>query len=97
MKLRYAIGSTIKELRSEKKLTARQMTPYVSLGHISEIERGRKSASPEVIEAIALGLGMPTWRLILEIGYQMAIDEGVFIPDTVDEFLFSYENVIQNN
>jgi hypothetical protein len=69
MKLGNAIGDTIRILRTDKSLTLRQVSDKssVSLGHLSEIEKGKKNASNEVLEAIAFGLDITTTRLMGEI------------------------------
>jgi transcriptional regulator with XRE-family HTH domain len=69
MKLKTAIGGTLRDIRLRKHLTMRDLSnkSFVSLGHLSEIERGIKSASPEMLESIALGLSMTTAELIGEI------------------------------
>lgn len=67
MQLKTAIGDTIRILRNERGLSMRDMTPYVALGHISEVERGIKSASPEILEEIAKGLHISNTQLIKEI------------------------------
>lgn len=69
MKLNSAVGDTIRLLRTDRSLTLRQVSKKssVSLGHLSDIERGNKQASNEVLEAIALGLDLSTTELIGEV------------------------------
>ena len=67
MQLQEAIGGTIRQLRKERKLSLRQLTPYVSIGHLSDIERGNKEASTHILELIAEGLNLSTSQLLLEI------------------------------
>jgi hypothetical protein len=66
MTLTNAVGHTIRRLRREQHLSLREVK-YVSLGHLSEIERGIKQASNEVLEVIALGLHITTAQLLKEI------------------------------
>lgn len=40
---------------------------HVSLGHLSDVERGHKQASNELLESIALGLDLSPADLIKEI------------------------------
>jgi len=76
MELKYAVGDTIRRLRNEQNITLRRMTPYVSIGHLSDIERGNKEPSSAVLEAIAVGLGVSTAELFREIAeYLEAINE----------------------
>lgn len=69
MKLKHAVGDTIRTLRHERNMTLRNLSSksHVALGHISDVERGRKGASNELLEAIAGGLDLSTADLIWEI------------------------------
>jgi len=89
MKLQDAIGETIRELRHEKQMTLRTLSAlsFVSLGHLSEVERSVKLATPELLECIAFGLEMPTWKFLMEVAIKMSVDEGVAIPDDLTELL----------
>ena len=72
MRLQYAIGDTIRRIRTEQGKTLRQVADkqYMSFNYLSEIERGNKTASPDILEAIARGLKITTAELIGEIyGY----------------------------
>ncbi|MCD2197237.1 helix-turn-helix transcriptional regulator [Actinomycetospora endophytica] len=61
--LREAIGGTIRRARTERRRTLRDVSKdaRVSLGYLSEIERGRKEPSSELLAAIceALALSLP--------------------------------------
>ena len=67
MHLQIAIGGTIRQLRKERNMSLRELTPYVSIGHLSDIERGNKEASTHILELIAEGLNISTSQLLLEI------------------------------
>lgn len=69
MQLKHAIGGTIRELRHERSLTLRDLSgkSFIALGFLSEVETGKKSASPEILEAIAQGLSLTTVALMGEI------------------------------
>lgn len=69
MKLNDAIGDTLRSIRLEKNLTLRQVSAkgHVATGHISDVERGKKNASHDMLEAIAVGLDISTLELIGEI------------------------------
>ena len=69
MKLKHAVGDTIRGLRQERNMTLRILSSrsHVALGHISDIERGNKNASHELLEALAQGLDISTTDLIGEI------------------------------
>lgn len=69
MNLRTAIGGTVRELRHQRNLTLRQLSnsSHVALGYLSEVERGHKDASSQILESIAKGLSLSTYQLIKEI------------------------------
>jgi transcriptional regulator with XRE-family HTH domain len=67
MDLKYAVGDTIRKLRQEQNLTLRKVSPYVSIGHLSDIELGNKEPSSKMLEAIAEGLNISTAELFREI------------------------------
>jgi len=58
VKLRILFGEVFKEVRESQLLTLRdvQQRSKVSIGYISEIERGQKEASSEVINALCNAL-----------------------------------------
>lgn len=69
MNLEYAIGDTLRDLRLERGLTLREVSTRsnVSLGYLSEVERGEKSASGSILEAICVGLDITMIDLVGEI------------------------------
>jgi transcriptional regulator with XRE-family HTH domain len=69
MRLQQAVGQTVRELRLRKKLTQRQLSnrSYISHNFLSEVERGTKCASNDMLETIAKGLDVTTAQLIKEI------------------------------
>jgi transcriptional regulator with XRE-family HTH domain len=69
MNLQFAIGDTLRDIRTEKQMTLRQVAykSHVAIGYLSEVERGQKSASGEILEAICSGLSISTTELMGEI------------------------------
>lgn len=69
LSLTNAIGGTLRDIRKDKHLTLRQVSKKanIALGHLSDVERGAKTASNEMLEAIARGLDITTVRLIEEV------------------------------
>ncbi|MDR1711835.1 MAG: helix-turn-helix domain-containing protein [Propionibacteriaceae bacterium] len=51
---REAVGQVLRESRLRRKLTLREVSSkaLVSLGYLSEVERGRKEASSEMLASI---------------------------------------------
>jgi transcriptional regulator with XRE-family HTH domain len=67
--LREAIGGTIRRARTERGRTLRDVSreARVSLGYLSEIERGRKEPSSELLAAVCAALGLPLPELLDEV------------------------------
>ena len=73
MKLQIAIGKTIRMIRNDKRLTLRQVSPYISYGHLSDVERGVKAISPELLEEISTGLDVSVPDLLREVANYMEV------------------------
>jgi transcriptional regulator with XRE-family HTH domain len=83
--LRTEIGDSLRAARLRQNRTLRDVSTgaSVSLGYLSEIERGQKEASSELISAICEELELPVSLLLREVSDRVALSEGVAIPDTV--------------
>lgn len=91
--VRREIGDVLRELRLQKRHTLRQVAgrASVALGYLSEIERGQKEASSEILLSIAEALDVPISQIMREVSERLAALEGISIPDTVPaEFVVSY-------
>jgi hypothetical protein len=75
MKFRNAIGEVIREARIEKGMTLRKLgdKTSVTISHISDVERGNKEASSEILECLALGLNADLGEFIILAGWKMKI------------------------
>ncbi|MBB1033149.1 helix-turn-helix transcriptional regulator [Dietzia sp. CQ4] len=64
--LRERVGQTLRELRRERGLTLEQLARNagVSRSHLSDIERGNKEASSEVIRSVHQTLGLTIDQLL---------------------------------
>jgi transcriptional regulator with XRE-family HTH domain len=69
MKLNEAIGEAIRAIRTEKQLNLRDVSErsYVSLGHLSGVEMGKKKPSTDTLEAIAKAFELSTIEFMGEI------------------------------
>lgn len=87
--LRTEIGDVLRDLRRHQGRTLREVSSdaQVSLGYLSEVERGQKEASSELLEAICSALGVPLWFVLREVSDRMALSSGLIVPDTVPEGL----------
>ena len=77
--LREVIGDVIRDARTSQGRTLREVsdTARVSLGYLSEVERGRKEASSELLSAICTALEVPMSRVLCDAGAELACQEGV--------------------
>lgn len=77
------LGEVIREQRLAKKLTLRQVASngFISMGHLSDVEQGRKEGSSTFLDGVANGLGVELSWLIIETGYRMA-ESKVEVPDS---------------
>tara|TARA_B110000503_G_scaffold88259_1_gene133814 strand:- start:1296 stop:1661 length:366 start_codon:yes stop_codon:yes gene_type:complete len=91
-----ALGEVIREERLARKLTLREVSAngYVSMGHLSDVENGRKECSSVVIQNIANGIGVNSYDLIIEAGYRMAVGRLPETLDTRDTFLDQYQDLV---
>ena len=64
--LREAIGHVLRDLRMRDHKTLREVSEKagVSLGYLSEVERGQKEASSELLSSIAQSLGLRTAQML---------------------------------
>jgi len=78
MLLRHAIGSALRRLRLQRGLTLRQLSERsrVSLPYLSELERGRKEASSEILATICIVLAVSVPELLRETDAEYAHAEG---------------------
>ncbi|MBU9764648.1 helix-turn-helix transcriptional regulator [Mycobacterium sp. TNTM28] len=72
--LREVIGDVLRNARTEQGRTLREVSDAarVSLGYLSEVERGRKEASSELLSAICDALDVPMSRVLTDAGETMA-------------------------
>lgn len=58
--LRHELGEVLREIRQDQSRTLRDVatSSSVSLGYLSELERGTKEASSELLAAVCGGLGL---------------------------------------
>jgi transcriptional regulator with XRE-family HTH domain len=75
--LREVLGDVLRRARTEQGRTLRQVSDAarVSLGYLSEVERGRKEASSELLSAICDALDVSLSQLLADAGEQLALLE----------------------
>ncbi len=82
--LREVIGDVLRRARTSQGRTLREVSDSarVSLGYLSEVERGRKEASSELLGAICGALEVPMSRVLSDAGEEMAVQESAVTRDT---------------
>jgi transcriptional regulator with XRE-family HTH domain len=93
--VRQEIGEVLRDVRLQKGRTLRQVAgrASVALGYLSEVERGQKEASSEILASVADALDTPISVIMREVGDRLAILEGVsVVPDTLtDELVAQFD------
>jgi transcriptional regulator with XRE-family HTH domain len=92
--LRQEIGDVLRDARRQQGRTLREVSSVarVSLGYLSEVERGQKEASSELLASICGALAVPLSCVLREVSERVAAAEGVTmtqvrVPDTVPDGL----------
>lgn len=80
--LRELIGETLREERALQSKTLREISKAarVSLGYLSEVERGQKEASSELLAAICGALDVPLSVILSVVSEKLSIHEQVVTP-----------------
>lgn len=93
--VRQEIGEVLRDVRLQKGRTLRQVAgrASVALGYLSEVERGQKEASSEILASVADALDTPISVIMREVGDRLAVIEGVtIVPDTLpDELVAEFD------
>ena len=79
--LREVIGDVLRGARMEQGRTLREVSDAarVSLGYLSEVERGRKEASSELLSAICDALDITMSRVLFQAGERLAGTESAAV------------------
>ncbi|MDE3720025.1 MULTISPECIES: helix-turn-helix domain-containing protein [Nocardiopsis] len=86
--LRHLLGDVLRRLRQRQGRTLREVSAdaRVSLGYLSEVERGQKEASSELLSSICGALGVPLSQVLREVSDQLALvelQEAALLEDAV--------------
>jgi transcriptional regulator with XRE-family HTH domain len=75
--VREVIGDVLRDARTTQGRTLREVSDSarVSLGYLSEVERGRKEPSSELLNAICDALDVPLSSVLTNAGERMASEE----------------------
>jgi transcriptional regulator with XRE-family HTH domain len=74
---RRLLGGVLRDQRMQRGMTLRQVSAEarVSLGYISEIERGQKEASSELLASLCSALDLPLSDVLREVSDAVAVEE----------------------
>src|SRR3954452_11466796 len=84
---RRLLGDVLRGARMQRGFTLRELSAQarVSLGYISEIERGQKEASSELLASLCAALDLPLSSVLREVSETVALEERALglVADTV--------------
>ena len=74
---RRLLGDVLRDRRARRGLTLRQLSKEagVSLGYISEIERGQKEASSELLASLCQAMDLPLSDVLRDVADAVALEE----------------------
>lgn len=78
---RRMLGDVLRGKRLQRGMTLRQLSARarVSLGYISEIERGRKEASSELLASLCSALDVPLSEVLQDVSSLVALEESAVV------------------
>ena len=81
MLLRTHIGQSLRSARTSQNRTLRDVAreARISLGYLSEVERGQKEASSELLNAICTALGLSLSAIISDVAREISAREAVIL------------------
>jgi transcriptional regulator with XRE-family HTH domain len=82
---RRLLGDVLREQRMRRGMTLREVSAEarVSLGYISEIERGQKEASSELLYSLCAALDLPLSDVLREVSDAVALEERTLEPTPI--------------
>ncbi|RCW43290.1 transcriptional regulator with XRE-family HTH domain [Halopolyspora algeriensis] len=85
--LREAVGERLRRARAAQSRTLREVSraARVSLGYLSEVERGRKEASSELLGSICEALDLPLPELLVTVAGDLDKSESLVAPSVVEQ------------
>ncbi|HEX5861779.1 MAG TPA: helix-turn-helix transcriptional regulator [Nocardioides sp.] len=81
---RRMLGEVLRDRRMQRGLTLREVSAEarVSLGYISEIERGQKEASSELLSSLCHALDLPLSDVLRNVADAVAVEEAAAVAAT---------------
>lgn len=83
LSMRTAMGTVLREHRINQGLKLRELSALamISLGYLSEVERGKKEASSEILSDLCAALTVSLAGLLREVAERL---EPTTVPDTIE-------------
>ena len=81
--LREELGDVLRDLRQRQGRTLREVSgaARVSLGYLSEVERGQKEASSELLNSICAALDVPLSQVLRAVSERLEVAEALAAAD----------------
>ena len=88
---RRLLGDVLRAQRMRRGMTLREVSAEarVSLGYISEIERGQKEASSELLASLCSALDLPLSVMLSEVSDLVALEESLASANSGSEVVAS--------
>jgi len=82
---RRVLGDALRAQRMRRGMTLRELSAdaRVSLGYISEIERGQKEASSELLASLCSALDVRLSQVLSEVSAAVAVEEAATLPTPI--------------
>lgn len=82
---RRLLGDVLRAQRMERGMTLREVSAEarVSLGYISEIERGQKEASSELLASLCSALDVRLSDVLRDVSHAVAVEEAATAPTPI--------------
>jgi transcriptional regulator with XRE-family HTH domain len=92
MLFREQLGEVLRELRVEQELTLRSVAKEatMALGYLSEIERGKKELSSEILNDLTKALHIDLSEVLMLVSIRLAGG----VPDTLENLLDEYGDLM---
>jgi len=84
---RRQLGDVLRGERMRRGMTLRELSSEarISLGYISEIERGQKEASSELLASLCDALEVPLSQVLRDVADAVAVEEGILVPTSIGQ------------
>ena len=84
---RRQLGDVLRGERMRRGMTLRELSSEarISLGYISEIERGQKEASSELLSSLCEALDVPLSAVLREVSDTVAVEEQRILAESIVE------------